>query len=263
MLPRRISSTVVLSEINDLGYEGRIRILKDYISKVFNNYSSSGNEPIIRFETDPCYQTQIDWTTVRSGRNPLYCFLSVLGYSRYAFIYFVDNLKLDTFIDCHLKAFSYYGGVTKTALYDNLKSVMIKRNAYGDGLHKFNPSFLDFAKSMGFIPRMCMPYRAKTKGKVERFARFVKENFYYPLKAKLKNSGIDLNAGLLNTYSFSWLETINGRVHGTTGRRPVDMLAEERIYLMSVAQYAPVYEIPKIDIASSSINNYGFLTEGV
>jgi transposase len=263
MLPRRISSTVVLSEINDMGYEGRIRILKEYISGIFNNYSHANDEPLVRFETAPGYQIQVDWTTVRNGRDPIHCFLSVLGYSRYAFIYFVDNLKLGTFIDCHLKAFDYYGGITKTILYDNLKSVMIKRNAYGGGLHKFNPSFLDFAKSMGFIPRTCMPYRAKTKGKVERFARFVKENFYYPLKAKLKNSGIDLTAELLNTYSFSWLETVNRRIHGTTGKRPLDMFIEEKNYLMPAIPYTPIYEIPEISIEKSSLSSYGFLTEGV
>ena len=263
VLPKRIPSTVIFSEIKELGYTGKIRILQEFISKVFKNLSVFKEEPIQRFETDPGFQMQVDWTTVRTGRNPLYCFLSVLGYSRYAFIYFVDNLKLGTFIDCHIKAFDYCGGITKTILYDNLKSVMITRNAYGDGLHKFNPSFLDFAKSTGFIPRTCMPYRAKTKGKVERFARFVKENFYYPLRAKLKNSGIDLTAELLNAYSFSWLETVNRRIHGTTGKRPLDMFIEEKDYLMPVIPYIPVYEIPKISIEKSSLSNYGFLTEGL
>ena len=90
------------------------------------------------------------------------------------------------------------------------------------------------------------PYRAKTKGKVERFARFVKENFYYPLRAKLKNTGIEITVELLNTYSFSWLETINSRIHGTTGKRPAEMFAEEKKYLMPLVDYKPIYEIPEI-----------------
>ena len=98
---------------------------------------------------------------------------------------------------------------------------------------------------------------------MERFARFVKENFYYPLRAKLKNSGIDLTAELLNAYSFSWLETVNRRIHGTTGKRPLDMFIEEKDYLMPVIPYIPVYEIPKISIEKSSLSNYGFLTEGL
>ncbi len=263
MLPKRISSTVVFLEISDMGYTGKIRILKKYMSELFKSYVSAKEEPIVRFETDPGVQMQIDWTTVRSGRNPLHCFLSVLGHSRYSFIYFTDNLRLETFLDCHIKAFEYYGGVTKTLLYDNLKSVMIKRNAYGEGFHKFNSSFLDFAKSFGFVPRTCMPYRAKTKGKVERFARFVKENFYYPLRAKLKNTGIEITVELLNTYSFSWLETINSRIHGTTGKRPTEMFAEEKKYLMPLVDYKPIYEIPEINIAKSSVNSYEFLMEGL
>ena len=265
MLPRRISSSVMLSEIQNMGYKGKVRILRDYIALTYGKNNLIKEEPLIRFETAPGVQMQIDWTTLRSGRDPVHCFLSVLGYSRYSFIYFTDNLRLETFLDCHTKAFSYYGGITKTALYDNLKSVMIKRNAYGEGLHKFNDAFLDFSKSLGFIPRLCMPYRAKTKGKVERFARFVKENFYYPLKSKLKNTHVEITPELLNNYGSSWLENINARIHGTTGKRPVDLFNEEKTYLLPVTEYkfsrnyiAP----PELKIDTARIESYEVLLGG-
>ena len=136
-MPARISSPALMVELAGMGYAGGERTLRKYVSSVFSSLSLP-EEPLVRFETAPAEQMQVDWTTLRTGRNPLYCFLSVLGYSRYSFIYFTDNLRLDTFIDCHLKAFSHYGGIPKTVLYDNLKSVMIKRNAYGEGLHKLN-----------------------------------------------------------------------------------------------------------------------------
>ena len=265
MLPRRISSTVMLPEIQNMRYKGRVRILRDYIALTYGKNNLIKEEPLIRFETAPGVQIQIDRTTVRNGRDPIHCFLSVLGYSRYSFIYFTDNLRLETFLNCHIKAFSYYGGVTKTVLYDNLKSVMIKRNAYGEGQHKFNDTFLDFSKSLGFIPRLCMPYRAKTKGKVERFARFVKENFYYPLKSKLKNSSVEITPELLNNYGSSWLENINARIHGTTNKKPVDLFNEEKAYLLPVAEYkfsrnyiAP----PELKIDTARIESYEVLLGG-
>ncbi|OSS41320.1 Mobile element protein [Desulfurella amilsii] len=56
--------------------------------------------------------------------------------------------------------------------------------------HGFNDNFVDFAKTYKFIPKLCKPYRAQTKGKVERFNNYLKGNFYRPLKAKLKDNGI-------------------------------------------------------------------------
>ncbi len=262
--PKRISSPALLSELIDMGYTGKIRILSEFVSSIFKDIKPE--EPVIRFETKPGQQMQVDWTTLRTGRNPLYCFLSVLGYSRFSFIYFTDNLRLDTFIDCHIKAFNYYGGITQTVLYDNLKSVMIKRNAYGAGIHKLNDAFLDFSKSLGFIPRLCMPYRPKTKGKVERFAGFLKQNFYYPLRSKLKNTPIDLTPELLNSYGSSWLETINQRIHGTTKKRPLDMFNEEKTFLMPLISYAfkeKHIELPDIKIASPSVESYEFLLGGL
>ena len=44
-----------------------------------------------------------------------------------------------------------------------------------------NAEFLRFAAHWGFLPRSCRPYRARTKGKVERPIRYVRESFFYGL----------------------------------------------------------------------------------
>lgn len=49
--------------------------------------------------------------------------------------------------------------------------MVIDRDAYGPGRHRFHAGFHDFAGHCGFRPRLCRPYRAQTKGKVERFIR--------------------------------------------------------------------------------------------
>ncbi len=99
-------------------------------------------------------------------------------------------MKQETFQECHKSAFEYFGGIPKTILYDNLKSIVIKRDKYGKSNHGFNDKFLDFSKTYKFIPKLCKPYRAQTKGKIEMFNLYLKNNFYKPLKAKLKDSGI-------------------------------------------------------------------------
>lgn len=152
----------------------------------------------------------------------------------------------DTWQDCHTKAFEYFGGMPQTILYDNLKSVVIQRDKYGKGNHSFNADFLAFSKGK-FTPRLCQPYRAKTKGKVERFNHYLKANFYVGLKSSLKGSGVAINHQLLNRYIFAWLEHANERIHATTSKRPKDMLKDE------LACLSPLHH--NIKPATSKITN--------
>jgi len=145
-------------------------------------------------------------------------------------------MKQQTFQQCHINAFEYFKGIPNTILYDNLKSVVIKRDKYGKNNHGFNNEFLDFSKTYKFIPKLCKPYRAQTKGKVERFNLYLKNNFYKPLKAKLKGSGIKIDKEVLNAHLSSWLIRANNRVHSTTNEKPSIRLEEEKLYLISLEE---------------------------
>ena len=101
--PDRIPSTVILKEIKDMGYTGSLRILQKYTKTIYDSIGlkrDGKKEEIIRFETDKGFQAQVDWTTIRSGKKPIYAFVMVLGYSRMAFVYFTDNMRQDTFQSC-------------------------------------------------------------------------------------------------------------------------------------------------------------------
>ncbi|GGD48181.1 transposase [Malaciobacter pacificus] len=244
--PDKIPSSVIYEEIKNYGYDGKIRILQTFLSSL---KTSSTPEEVIRFETKPSYQAQVDWTIIRAGKNPIYGFVMVLGFSRMAFVYFTDNMRQETWQNCHVKAFEYFGGVPQTLLYDNLKSVVIQRDKYGKNQHGFNNDFLEFAKD-NFIPKLCKVYRAKTwnemefckiKGKVERFNLYLKRNFYVPLKASLKGSSITIDTNLLNSKIFTWLETANARVHDTTKKKPIEMFKEEKHLLQPF--YSSVKEV--------------------
>jgi transposase len=170
--PHVLPATVLLTEIKEIGYSGGITILREFLRDL--RQSLKPQEPLIRFETDPGKQMQVDWT-VLDKKNHLSAFVAILGYSRKAYVEFVRDEKEFTLLRCH----------------EN------ERDRYGEGKHGFQNTFQDFAKHHGFIPRLCRPYRAKTKGKVERFNRYLKESFYYPLvtlKPELKDDLFTLNA---------------------------------------------------------------------
>lgn len=111
--------------------------------------------------------------------------------------------------------------------------MLIDRDAYGPGRHRFHAGLREFAKRHGVSPRMCAPYRAQTKGKVERFNRYLKESFVWPLESRLKPLGLVLDAETANAEVGTWLrEVANPRVHAETRERPADRFAREQPMLL-------------------------------
>jgi hypothetical protein len=102
-----------------------------------------------------------------------------------------------------------------------MKTVIQQRNAYGKGLHRFHSGLWELARDVGFTPRLCQPYRAKTKGKVERFIRYLRYSFYIPLISQLKQAGLELDKETANIEVLKWLRDVaNVRDHQTTGEQP-------------------------------------------
>ena len=228
--PRRLPATVYLRELRARGYDGGISILKDWLAE---QYPALPTPQIIRFETPPGRQALVDWTVIRRGKNKLSAFVGTLGFSRLSFVWFADSERFDRLIEAHERFFDALGGVPHTILFDNMKTVLIDRDAYGPGLHRFNEGFRDFAKHHGFSPRLCAPYRAQTKGKVERFNRYLKESFVWPLESRLKSQGLILDAATANAQVGAWLRDVaNPRIHAETKERPVDRFAREKAQLL-------------------------------
>ncbi len=157
---------------------------------------------------------------------PLRAFTAELGYSRYAYVEFTDNERTETLARCLEGALAFFSGVPKHILCDNPKTIVIERNAYGDGQHRYNRHLLDLAKHYGVSIRLCAPYRAQTKGKVERFHRYLRESFFVPLQTA-QTTPVDVATA--NREARLWLDEIaNVRVHATLKERPVDRFAFER-----------------------------------
>jgi transposase len=225
-----LSSVRLLEEIQSQGYTGKDTILKDYLRAVRPKPVTLAE---IRFETKPGVQKQVDWSDCRyvlpdGTRKKVYCFSAVLGYSRMRYVEFRTTTDLNTFLKCHQNAFEYFGGVTQEILYDNIKVVIIKRK-YPSTASVYHPVFVDFRDHYGFTAYLCRPYRAKTKGKIERAIGFVKDNFLY---GRIFSSVDDLNY-----QARQWMEKVNHQVHGTTFEIPADRLPTEK--LRSITSISP------------------------
>ncbi len=232
-LPERLSAVALLRELRGRGYDGGITILRERLARL---RPALPPEPVVRFETEPGRQMQVDWAVIRRGADPLSVFVAVLGWSRAAYAEFVTDERLESLLACHEAAFASFGGAPREALYDNIRTVVVGRDVYGPGLHRLQPAFRDFARHHGFLPRLCRPYRAQSKGKVERFIRYLRQDFWVPLESRLRPLGLRADAATANVEVRGWLRGVaNRRVHATTGRVPAEALAEERGALLPLA----------------------------
>lgn len=226
-----LSGVRLAQEIRQMGYEGSTRIICRFLASLRQRVPA---QLTTRFETPPGEQAQADWA--EAGRYQLadgtrarvYFFVMVLGYSRALYLEFTRSMRLEALIRCHQNAFAYFGGWPSRILYDNMRQVIVRPGMV-------NARFRDFADHHGFQTKAHRPYRPRTKGKVERMVAYVKDNF---LRGRCFGSLEDLNA-----QGRAWMQTTaNVRLHGTTGRRPVDLLALERAHLTPL-QATPPYQL--------------------
>jgi transposase len=245
--PHWIPATVLFREIKAQGYEGGLTRLRSFIFP----YKQTKPDPIVRFETEPGLQMQVDFTTIRKGKHPLKAFVATLGYSRATYVHFFDNERNESWLHGIKEACHYFGGVPRECLFDNTKAIIIERDTYGEGQHRWHPKLLDLSQDYGFSARVCRPYRAKTKGKVERFNGYLKGSFITPLAASLKQSGLKLDVDTANSHIGRWLHDIaHQRIHGTTGERPQVLLEKERYHLLSLPANITDIEAPPVPILS-------------
>jgi hypothetical protein len=144
----------------------------------------------------------------------------VLGYSRVQWACFVDGMDMVRFLECHRRAFEYFGGVPQTGLYDNCKTVVSDR--VGSQV-QFNQDFMRFACHYGYQPDACWMGDPESKGKVESSIGYTEQDFLYtqPLD--------EMEFNRLNEALWRWLDEVaNQRIHQTTDERPADRLAEEK-----------------------------------
>jgi len=221
-----LSAVRLFEEIRAAGYPGGITQLRDYVAQV---RPRPDPEPVVRFETSPGHQAQVDFAECRFPWGKRYALLVVLGYSRLLWIHWYPRQTMATVIEGLEAALAYFGGVPTELLFDQMKSVILEDHRPAGGKLLENAEFLRFAAHAGFRIRACRPYRAKTKGKVERPIGYVRGNLLYGREF--------LGDADLAAQTTHWLEhTANARIHGTTGRVPREAFeGDERATLRPLA----------------------------
>jgi transposase len=229
------NAIVLLRELRERGYRGGYTVLKEYVQP---KREASRITAVRRFETLPGRQAQVDWghlgTLEMNGEErKLSGFTFTLGYSRMMMAEAALDQKLGTLLRMHEAAFQQLGGVPEEILYDRMKTVWTDLDERGEVI--WHPVFLDFARYWGFTPKLCPPYRAQAKGKVESGIKYVRRNFLCGLLGNEPNSLDDLNAQM-----HAWVSNVaNQRVHGTTHEQPVVRWEVERSRLCPIGNRPP------------------------
>jgi transposase len=229
-------------ELRERGYDGGYTAVKRAVRRLRPDAAPPFE---VRFETPAGEQAQVDFArfevafTDEPGISRIvWLFSLVLGFSRLIWARFVVHQDLQSVLRCHLAAFEALGGVPREILYDRMKTAVVGEDT--DGLVVYNRCLLDLARHFGFQPKACRPYRPKTKGKVERPFRYIREDFF--LAGSFRNLE-DLNEQLRH-----WLDTVaNVRVHATTGRVVNAAFAEEKAALrpLPLAPYRAVLRLER------------------
>jgi len=207
-------------------YTGSYTIIKDFIR---NLNAENQKEAVIRFETNPGFQAQVDWKesmkfkTKYGDTIKFNIFLLILGFSRTKFLYVTESRDLNTVEECLVRAFKYIGGVPHEILFDNMRSIIDKsRTQYNDPV--FNDEFSMFSSDCGFVSRACVAYRPETKGKVEVTAKLVN-------RLKVYNGDIT-NFADIQKIATELNNDINTEICQATGKPPLKLLELEKPYLL-------------------------------
>jgi transposase len=214
-----------LSEIlrDEYGYAGSVRLVQEHLQRL----RPRAVRPAQRTGYRPGQVLQLDWgemptrPTLAGRERRVYALVAALPYSGAQTVFFSLDLTLESFLEGHVRALEWLGGVPRECVYDNLRSVVARRE--GDAV-VWNRRFLHLRGHYGFHATACAPASPREKGSVEVGVRYLKSGFWPARRFA--------DLGELDGQYAGWRDRVcNVRTHAS-GRFPVaERLAEERAAL--------------------------------
>ncbi|MBW6457435.1 MAG: IS21 family transposase, partial [Trueperaceae bacterium] len=223
----RLTAVLALEEIRALGYDGGYTILKQYVRSV---RPTTAPRVTTRLEHPPGVWGQADWSpyTVTLGGESVvvHGFGYVLPFSRWMFLRFSLDEKLETLVAMHEELWGLLGAVPHRSSYDNMTTV---GRHVGPGKVWINPRFEAYAQKVDFDIHLIDPNCPNQHPHVER-------NFHYIENNCLRRRRFRFESLVeLNEHAAWWCDEVaNVRTHGTTRERPVDRLVRERPFLQAL-----------------------------
>ncbi|MFC1808464.1 IS21 family transposase [Candidatus Omnitrophota bacterium] len=220
LMEEGLSAVRIHQKLTEAGVSAAYPTVKRYVGNI-----KKRNSIFIRIHTPPGQEAQVDFgyvgltTDNASKKRKTWVFNMKLSYSRLDYYQKVYDQRVETFIECHINAFNYFGGIPEYVRIDNLKAAILEANFYEPIYQKL---YKNFADHYGFKPLPCRIYSPNDKGKVESGIGYAKGNFF---AGRTFKGGNDLDKRLAD-----WQEnTCNIRVHGTTRKIPKEVfLTEEK-----------------------------------
>lgn len=230
-LEEGLSGLRIYEELQKTGLKLGYSTIKDYLAKIRKRENI-----FVRVHTKAGEEAQVDFGYVgltpdnNGKRRRTWVFNMRLSYSRKDYYEKVYDQKVETFIQCHINAFNYFGGVPKCVKIDNLKAAILEANFYEP---IYQALYKQFAEHYGFSILPCRIYSPNDKGKVESGIKYVKGNFF---AGRTFSSGADVDRRLKQ-----WLDkTCNQRLHGTTRKIPAEVFEQEekkQLLLLPITEF--------------------------
>lgn len=235
LLEKGLSGVRIAEELKALGVAVSYSAVKKYISVI-----KKRDDICIRFHTEPGEEAQVDFgyvglTPYSNKKRKTWVFNMRLSYSRLDYYEIVYDQKVETFIQCHINAFNFFGGCTRYVKIDNLKAAILEANFYETVYQNLYKNFADYHE-IKVLP--CRVREPQEKGKTESGIKYVKNNFFLGRKfIDEKDVARQLHNWLINT--------CNARIHGTTRKIPQEVfVAEEKNKLIKLPEIE--FRMPKV-----------------
>jgi transposase len=164
---------------DEYGFTGHYSTVQRYIKEAINHRQ----EVFMPLAFEPGQEAQVDWHEaviyLNGFEKKVYGFCMKLCNSKAPFVYAYESMHIECFLDGHVRAFEYFGGVPKRIAYDNLKAAVTKVLKKGD--RRLNKKFTELKSWYLFDTRFCNVARGNEKGDVENLAKRSERQFFSPI----------------------------------------------------------------------------------
>lgn len=170
------------------GFSGSVCTVQRYLAR----RRFGQQEVFMPLVYSPGEEAQVDWgeatVLIQGQERKVQLFCMRFCHSRASFVYPYESQNLESFLDGHVRAFEFFGGVPRRLAYDNLKTAVIQvRPGRARRLHE---RFIELRSWHLFDSRFCNVAKGNEKGHVENLVKRAERTFLTPLPDVLDLSAL-------------------------------------------------------------------------